>query len=48
MIPSASIHGRADRPHGDHRILWAYVIAALFVAVAAISFAVDQSLTLSP
>ena len=48
MTPSASMHlFNAREPHGDHGVLWASVVAILFAAVAAISFAVDQSVTLS-
>jgi hypothetical protein len=40
-----------DLPPNEHRdprgVAWASVIAILFVAFAAISFAVDQSVTLS-
>ena len=40
-----------DVPSDEHRdppgVAWASVIAILFVAIAAISFAVDQSVTLS-
>jgi hypothetical protein len=48
MGPAASFY---DLPP-DHRrnpggIAWASVIAILFAAIAAISFAVDQSVTLS-
>ena len=49
MSPGASIYGVP--PDGDRRspggVAWASVIAILFAAVAAISFAVDQSVTLS-
>jgi hypothetical protein len=48
MSPGASSYGLAhDEPHGDGGIASALAIAILFVAVAAISFAVDQSVTLS-
>ena len=36
----------AREPHGDHGVLWASVVAILFAAVAAISFAVGQTVTL--
>lgn len=49
MSPGASWYDL--RPDDDRRdqnsVTWASVIAILFVAVAAISFAVDQSVTLS-
>jgi hypothetical protein len=38
---------RPGGPRRDHSVLWASVIALLFAAVAATSFAVDQSVTLS-
>jgi hypothetical protein len=48
MSPGASLY---DLPPGNRRgpggIAWASVIAILFVAIAAISFAVDQNVTLS-
>ena len=48
MNPSLSMGTpRATEPHRDRGVLWASVIAVLFAAVAAISFAVDQSVTLS-
>lgn len=48
MNPSAPTNTtRAAALNHDHGVLWASVIAALFVMVAAISFAVDQSVTLS-
>jgi hypothetical protein len=48
MNPSAPTNtARAAALHRDQGVLWASVIAALFVAVAAISFAIDQSVTLS-
>ncbi len=43
MGPGASVYDRRD-PGG---IGWATVIAVLFAAIAAISFAVDQNVTLS-
>jgi hypothetical protein len=47
MTPSASMDLlNTDEPR-DRGVLWASVIAILFAAVAAISFAVDQSVTLS-
>jgi len=46
MNPGASWYDLNDRrdPGG---VVWASVIAILFAAIAAISFAVDQSVTLS-
>lgn len=47
MTPSASMHlFNAREPQGDRGVLWASVVAILFAAVAAISFAVDQTVTL--
>jgi hypothetical protein len=47
MSPGASLYESPPDKHSDHHIVLALVIAILFVAVAAISFAVDQSVTLS-
>ena len=47
MSPGASIHWRPSGRADHHGTGWATVIAILFAAVAAISFAVDQSITLS-
>ena len=48
MSPGASISGSApDKQHPESGVTWALVIAILFAAVAAISFAVDQAVTLS-
>jgi hypothetical protein len=47
MSPGASLHDTAPDKHGDHDVVWALVIAILFAVVAATSFAVDQSVTLS-
>ena len=44
MGPGAFPFGRR---RGDGGVAWASVLAILFAAVAAISFAVDQSVTLS-
>jgi len=48
MGPGASLY---DLRQGDRRdpdgVAWASVIAILFVAIAALSFAVDQNVTLS-
>ena len=48
MSPGTAFHffHRAE-PHEDHGSAWAAIIAVLFAAIAAISFAVDQSITLS-
>jgi hypothetical protein len=45
MTPSASFD--LSKPNERHGVLWASVVAIFFAAVAAISFAVDQSVTLS-
>ena len=47
MSPGASVYDLPPGKHGDHDVVWALVIAILFAAAAAISFAVDQSVTLS-
>ena len=48
MTPSASIErSELGARRGERSVLWASVIAALFAAVAAISFAIDQTVTLS-
>jgi hypothetical protein len=48
MSPGASSYGLTpDKPQEDGGVALALVIAILFVVVAAISFAVDQSVTLS-
>jgi hypothetical protein len=47
MSPGASIYGSPPDKEHDHGVAWASVIAILFAAVAALSFAVDQSVTLS-
>lgn len=44
MGPGASLYDNRREPGG---VAWATVIAILFVAIAAISFAVDQNVTLS-
>ena len=48
MSPGTSFHffHRAE-PRENHGSAWAAIIAVLFAAVAAISFAVDQSVTLT-
>lgn len=48
MTPSASMD--MNKPGGrraEHGILWASIVAVLFAAVAALSFALDQTVTLS-
>jgi hypothetical protein len=48
MIPSASMNSSSSgKRRGERGVLWASVVAVLFAAVATISFAVDQSVTLS-
>ena len=48
MSPGASIYHSPPNGRGDHGgVAWATAIAILFATVAAISFAVDQSVTLS-
>ena len=47
MGPAASSDERTDTGRAQTGIAWASVIAILFAAIAAISFAVDQSVTLS-
>ena len=48
MSPGASLfHTRPDERRDPSGVAWASVIAILFAAIAAISFAVDQSVTLS-
>ncbi len=48
MSPGASIYHSPPKERGDHGgVGWATAIAILFAMVAAISFAVDQSVTLS-
>ena len=48
MSPGASYPGvPPGRPHRRGETAWAWIIAILFLALAAISFAVDQSVTLS-
>jgi hypothetical protein len=48
MHPSASMDlAKPTMPRRDRGVLWALLIAILFAAVAAISFAVDQTVTLS-
>ena len=48
MSPGASFYDGSTDSRGDPGgVAWASVIAILFAAVAAISFAVDQSVTLS-
>ncbi len=48
MSPGASSHhSRSDERRDPSGVAWASVIAILFAAISAISFAVDQSVTLS-
>ena len=48
MNPGASWYNLPpNEPRGSGGVAWASVIAILFMAIAAISFAVDQSVTLS-
>ena len=47
MSPSASWYRLRSDDGGDQSVAWALVIAILFLAIAATSFAVDQSVTLS-
>jgi hypothetical protein len=47
MSPGASTFGAPPDKEHDHGVAWASVVAILFAAVAAVSFAVDQSVTLS-
>lgn len=48
MHASASMElTKSSMPHQGRGVLWALLIAILFAAVAAISFAVDQTVTLS-
>jgi hypothetical protein len=47
MNPGASLYDTPPDKGRDHGVAWASVVAILFAAVAAISFAVDQSVTLS-
>jgi len=48
MSPGASLyHSRSDERRDPSGVAWASVIAILFAAISAISFAVDQSVTLS-
>ena len=47
MSPGASLYGLPPGKERDHGVAWASVVAILFAAVAALSFAIDQSVTLS-
>ena len=48
MTPSASMDMRkASGPPTGRGVAWAFVVAVLFAAVAALSFAIDQTVTLS-
>jgi len=48
MDPGASSYDKRKAGRTEVGVGWASVVAILFAAVAAISFAVDQSVTLSP
>ena len=48
MNPGASVYHVPPKQRGDHHgVAWATAVAILFAAVATISFAVEQSVTLS-
>jgi hypothetical protein len=47
MNPGAFLDDLPPGKERGHGVAWASVVAILFAAVAAISFAVDQSVTLS-
>ena len=47
MSPGASLYGSPPNKERDHGVAWASAVAILFAVVAALSFAVDQSVTLS-
>ncbi len=48
MSPGASwYHSRSDGRREQNGVAWALAAAILFVAIAALSFAIDQSVTLS-
>ena len=47
MSPGASIYGSPPTKECDRGVAWASLIAILFALLAALSFAVDQSVTLS-
>lgn len=49
MSPSAFFQHRGSwgERHDEHSAAWSWVIAILFAVVAATSFAVDQTVTLS-
>ena len=49
MSPGASLYDvrSDDDRRGPGGVAWASIVAVLFAAIAAISFAVDQSVTLS-
>ena len=49
MSRGAFLHYVPPHRRGEEvGVIWASVVAVLFAAVAALSFAVDQSVTLSP
>ena len=48
MTPSASMDiSEPNRRRRERGVVWASVVALLFAAVAALSFALDQTVTLS-
>ena len=48
MTPSASMNvSEPNQRRRERGVLWASVVALLFAAVAALSFALDQTVTLS-
>ena len=47
MSPGASLYGSPPDKERDQGVAWASLIAILFAVIAALSFAVDQSVTLS-
>jgi hypothetical protein len=47
MNPGTSFHFFHRGAHGESSTTWAAIIAILFAVIAAVSFAVDQSVTLS-
>ena len=48
MSPGASwYHSRSNGRREQNGVAWALAAAILFVAIAALSFAIDQSVTLS-
>jgi len=47
MNPGTSFHFFHRGARGESSTTWAAIIAILFAVIAAVSFAVDQSITLS-